>query len=253
MGLFVAIAGNIGSGKTTLTKRLTDRFGWQPYFESVNNNPYLEDFYGDMKRHALSLQTYFLVHRFGAHQEIMNSENSAVQDRTIYEDYEIFTRNLFLYNNMSERDYMTYKSLFELMKTFLKPPDILVYLKADVKTLQERIKERGRAYEQGIPVDYLTQLNDRYNEWTESWKDSKVITVSIDGRDFKNCDSDFNYVCNEIISSLDQPELFIHEANDKLGEPLVFKEVPSSKTNGLKEINPFTGKAVDEAESIDIY
>jgi len=211
MGLFIAVAGNIGSGKTTLTRKLSDHFGWQPYFESVKNNPYLEDFYSDMRQYALSLQTYFLVHRFAAHREIMDSSNSAVQDRTIYEDYEIFTRNLFLYNNMSERDYMTYKALFELIKPFLKPPDVLVYLKASIDTLRYRIRERGRSYEQDIPVDYLKQLNDRYDEWTGSWKDSKVVTVSIDKRDFKNSEKDFACLCSEIIKSLDQPELFMDE------------------------------------------
>lgn len=228
MGLFVGIVGNIGSGKTTLTKMLSERFGWNPYYESVKDNPYLEDFYKDMKRYSLSLQTYFLVTRFESHRGIMGSLNSAVQDRTIYEDAEIFSKNLFLYNYMTERDYLTYRSLFEQMKRFLRPPDVLVYLKAEVSTLQERIRARGRVYEQDISHEYLEQLNERYEEWTSNFTESKVITVPIDGRDFKNNPKDFNYICNEIISSIEQRELFVDEGEDKVSEPLIFKNVVSN-------------------------
>lgn len=227
MGLFVGIAGNIGSGKTTLTKMLSERFGWNPYYESVKDNPYLEDFYKDMQRYSLALQTYFLVTRFDSHRGIMSSLNSAVQDRTIYEDAEIFSKNLFLYNYMTERDYLTYRSLFEQMKRFIKPPDVLVYLKGEVDTLKDRIKSRGRAYEQGITKDYLTQLNDRYEEWTEGFKESKVITVPIDGLDIKNNPKDFNFVCNEILSSLDQRELFVDASTDKVSDPLIYDHIVS--------------------------
>jgi len=209
MGLYIAISGSIASGKTTLTKKLSDRFGWKPYYESVKSNPYLESFYSDMRAYALPLQTYFLINRFSDHKEIISSGNSSIQDRTIYEDHEIFSRNLFLYNNMSERDYMTYRSLFDIMTSYLKPPDLIIYLKAELSTLKRRIIERGRDYEQNISLEYLRQLNERYDEWIESCDYSKIITIPIDKLDFKNNENDFNYISEKIVASLEQPELFL--------------------------------------------
>jgi deoxyadenosine/deoxycytidine kinase len=234
MGLFIAVAGNIGSGKTTLTRLLSERFSWKPYFESVKDNPYLKDFYSDMVRYSLPLQIYFLNNRFAQHREIMGSTNSAIQDRTIYEDSEVFSKNLFLYNNMSERDYMMYKNLFDQMKTFLKPPDILIYLKARTSTLTKRIQGRGRSYEQSIPIEYLEQLNERYNEWTTTFSESKVVTVEIDDMDFLKSEADFNYISNQAIMALEQPDMFINPTViKKPAAPLVYKSYQKENVVGL--------------------
>src|SRR5262245_46055576 len=161
--LFVAIAGNIGSGKTTLTKLLSERFGWEPYYESVHDNPYLADFYGDMQRWAFSLQTYFLTRRFADHQRIVSGDASAIQDRTLYEDAQIFARNLYETGQMDARDWHAYSLLAEVISAHVTAPDLLVYVRKSLPRLLERIRRRGRAYEQGIPYDYLARLNDAYD------------------------------------------------------------------------------------------
>lgn len=205
---FIAIAGNIGSGKTTLTNLLSNRYQWQPYFEVVNDNPYLADFYSDMRRWSLQLQIFFLSKRFQAHQEITRSASSAIQDRSIYEDVHIFARTLFDSENMSTRDYQNYLQLYENMVQFLTPPDLVVYVHRSVDGLKERIRERGRHYEQDISDDYLSRLNERYDEWISNYKIGKVLTVEADGLDWKHQDKDLEYICESIENSLEQPELF---------------------------------------------
>jgi len=165
MKWFVAMSGNIGSGKSTLTTLLCQRLGWQPYYEVVDENPYLPDFYANMARWSFHLQVFFLTRRFRHHQEILRATSSVIQDRTIYEDAEIFARNLYLQGMMDERDYRAYHDLFQMMIEFLRPPDLVVYLRAPVEVLLERIRTRSRDFERQIPPAYLAQLNERYEEW----------------------------------------------------------------------------------------
>lgn len=205
---FIAIAGNIGSGKTTLTRLLADHYSWVPYFEVVKDNPYLEDFYGDMKRWSLQLQMFFLSKRFEAHKGIARSSSSAVQDRSIYEDAHIFARTLNESGHMEDRDYQNYRQVYEMMIEYLEPPDLLVYVRRDIPQLKERIKERGRGYEQNITDAYLESLNNRYDEWIQNYRLGKVITFNANDLDFKHNQDDFDFICNKIESSLEQPELF---------------------------------------------
>lgn len=177
---FCAVAGNIGSGKSTLTRLLAERLSWRPYYEHVEGNPYLADFYADMKRWAFHLQVYFLSKRFQHHQEIVDSVESVIQDRTIYEDAEIFARNLHQNGMIDDRDYDNYRELFGRMIQFLQPPDLLIYLRTSVDTLRGRIRDRGRDYEQSIPTEYLEQLNQHYEEWIEAYTLSPVLVVETD-------------------------------------------------------------------------
>lgn len=162
---FIGIAGNIGVGKTTMTDIIANRFGWRPYYESVIDNPYLEDFYEDMKRWSFNLQIYFLSHRFRTHKMMTESGFSAVQDRTIYEDVEIFARNLYEMGNMSKRDWDNYRALFDIMTSYLKKPDLILYLRAGVDTLLTRIKKRSRGFETNISPEYIYRLNISYERW----------------------------------------------------------------------------------------
>jgi deoxyadenosine/deoxycytidine kinase len=205
---FIAIAGNIGSGKTTLTQLLSERYGWEPHFEVVTENPYLADFYGDMPRWSLQLQVFFLSKRFQAHQKIARSGASAIQDRSIYEDAHIFARALHDSGKMERRDYQNYLDLYQTMLEFLQPPDLVVYVRRTIPALQERIKLRGREYEGNIPVDYLQQLNDCYDDWIGSYKLGKVLTVESDPLDLKFRPDDFAYVCRKIEACFEQPDLF---------------------------------------------
>ena len=175
---FVGIAGNIGVGKTTFTKLLAEKYNWDEYYESVIDNPYLSDFYGDMKRWSFNLQIYFLQHRFASQVEISNNEKGVIQDRTIYEDVEIFARNLHDLGHMSNRDWETYKNLFSNMVQFLKKPDIIIYLKASTDTLISRIKTRNRDFEKNINPEYLYQLNNAYNTWAKNEKSLKILTIN---------------------------------------------------------------------------
>jgi len=187
--LFVSIAGNIGSGKSSLTKLLSKHFGWIPFFESVDDNPYLSDFYGDMKRWSFHLQIYFLSNRFKNHKAIVEMRESVVQDRSIYEDVEIFARNLYEMGNMERRDYENYSELFGIMVDYLKPPDLLVYLRANVDTLLRQIKLRGRNFEQSISRDYLERLNASYEDWIKRYDIGKLLVIESDDLDFvKNPD-----------------------------------------------------------------
>ena len=200
--IFVAIAGNIGSGKSSLTRLLGKHYGWKTYFESVDNNPYLNDFYGDMKKWSFHLQIYFLSKRFNDHKKILDSKFSCVEDRSIYEDVEIFAKNLFDIENMSERDYKNYCELFSIMTTYLKPPDLLIYLDASIETLLKQIKKRGRDYEQSIPKTYLEQLSKLYDEWIKNYKLGNLLIIPSDEIDFVYEKGDFNRVLMLIQSKL---------------------------------------------------
>ncbi len=205
---FIVIAGNIGSGKTTLTELLSKRYGWEPHYEVHRENPYLSDFYGDMNRWSLQLQVYFLSKRFQAHQKILNTESSAIQDRSVYEDAYIFARTLHETGKMDGRDFENYIELFNTMTQFLSPPDLVVYIKRSVECLKGRIRERGIEYEQNIPEEYLRQLDRCYDDWINNYKLGKVLIVKADDLDLKWRPNDFDYVCNAMENSLDQPELF---------------------------------------------
>lgn len=190
---FIAIAGNIGAGKTSLTHSLADHFKWTAYFESVDGNPYLSDFYEDMRRWSFNLQIFFLSTRFRHHKEMLNSEGGLIQDRTIYEDVEIFAKNLYKMGLMSERDFNNYQSLFEEMVQFLRPPDLLIYLRAQVPTLVRQIQKRGRDYEATIRIDYLERLNELYESWIERYPFQKLI-IDTDDLDFVNDNEDLGTV-----------------------------------------------------------
>lgn len=183
--MHIAIAGNIGSGKTTLSGLLAKHYGWEAHYEEVDENPYLADFYEDMKRWSFNLQVYFLNSRFSQIVKIrQESEKTVVQDRTIYEDAYIFATNLFDMGLMSERDFNNYLSLFELMTSLIQPPDLLIYLRASVPTLVRQIELRGRPYEAGIRLDYLKRLNERYEGWMMKYSGSNLLTVNVDETDF---------------------------------------------------------------------
>ena len=187
--MYIGVAGNIGSGKTTLTQMMTEVFGWKAQYEMADDNPYLEDFYGDMQRWAFNLQVYFLTKRFQMIQRIRWAEETVVQDRTIYEDAFIFADNLFHMQLMNARDYKAYVELFDMMNTFITPPDLLIYLRASVSTLMEQIKQRNRSYETGIRQEYLQQLNDRYEAWVEGYR-GELLIIDVDDIDFVNREDD---------------------------------------------------------------
>lgn len=208
--MFVVVAGNIGSGKTTLTKKLSERLSWKPHFESVQDNPYLADFYKDMARWSFPLQVYFLNHRFNTHQYIEKASGSGIQDRSIYEDANIFARALFEQGDLDKRDYETYCTLYESMIKYLSPPTLIIFLKRSVPKLLERIKMRGRDYEQAIPVDYLTKLNAYYNEWYEQYDLGKSLIVDTDELDFLENEEHFDTLVKKIHESVDQQEMFFY-------------------------------------------
>lgn len=189
MKWFVAMSGNIGSGKSTLTTLLCQRLGWQPYYEVVDENPYLPDFYADMARWSFHLQVFFLSRRFRHHQEIQRAPRSVVQDRTIYEDVEIFARNLYLQRLMDERDFRTYQDLFQMMVEFLRPPDLIVYLRAPVDVLLDRIRTRGRDFERRIPAAYLAQLNELYEDWVARFDRCPVLVIEAASVDLGSLDA----------------------------------------------------------------
>jgi len=200
--IFISIAGNIGSGKSSLTSIMAKRFQWIPYFESVQDNPYLSDFYANMKRWSFNLQIYFLAHRFRTHKEITELQTSVIQDRSIYEDVEIFARNLYELGNMDKRDYETYSSLFKEMTAFLSPPDILIYLRASIPTLISQIRKRGREYEMNIDKNYLSRLNESYEQWIENYNLGKKIIIDTDNLDFVHSEKDFETVISTIEKQL---------------------------------------------------
>lgn len=195
--MHVAIAGNIGSGKTTLTKLMAKHFGWKPHYEDVENNPYLHSFYEDMQRWSFNLQVFFLNSRFRQIVDIRKSGKNIIQDRTIYEDAYIFAPNLHTMNLMSTRDFDNYSSLFELMNTFIQPPDLLIYLRASVSTLVKQIQSRGRDYEESIRLDYLKLLNERYEAWIQGYDSGKILIINADDMDF-NSPEDLSTVIEKV-------------------------------------------------------
>ncbi len=208
--MFVVVAGNIGSGKTTLTKKLSERLGWKPHFESVQDNPYLSDFYKDMSRWAFPLQVYFLNHRFNTHRTIESLTASSIQDRSIYEDANIFARSLYDPGKLDSRDYQNYRSLYESMIQFISPPTLMIFLRRSVPKLQERIKQRGRDYEQAIPVEYLTSLNEYYDEWYANYSLGKSLIVDTDELDFLDNEEHFDRLVKRIWDSIDQKDMFFY-------------------------------------------
>ena len=200
--MHIAVAGNIGSGKTTLTNMLSNHYGWRPHFEAVDDNPYLADFYNDMQRWSFNLQIYFLNTRFKDVVEILKSEETVIQDRTIYEDACIFAKNLHKMGLMSTRDFENYNSLFSLMLSLVKPPDLLIYLRSIVPNLVNHIQKRGREYEAGIRLDYLQGLNNLYEKWIENYKDGKLLIVDVDEVRFEENPKDFSYIINNIDAQL---------------------------------------------------
>ncbi len=200
--MHIAIAGNIGSGKTTLTSLLAKHFGWDPHYEDVDTNPYLNSFYEDMQRWSFNLQIYFLNSRFRQVVDIRKSGKTVVQDRTIYEDAFIFAPNLHSMNLMSSRDFDNYRSLFDLMSTFIQPPDLLIYLRATVPTLVSQIQKRGRDYENAIRLDYLKNLNDMYDEWIDNYKLGKILIIDVDTLKVNENPEDLGSVIEKINAQL---------------------------------------------------
>jgi deoxyadenosine/deoxycytidine kinase len=184
MEKFIAIAGNIGVGKSTLVRLLSEKLGWVPFYEPVTENPYLPDFYDDMRTWAFHSQVYFLMRRLRIHRKLMSQDGSVVQDRSVYEDAEIFAHNLYLQDAISERDYATYRELYQVLVEFLPPPDLVIYLRASVATLLERISKRDRDYERTIGADYLADLNELYENWVDTFELCPVLTVPCDNLDY---------------------------------------------------------------------
>ncbi|MDP4839877.1 MAG: deoxynucleoside kinase [Algoriphagus sp.] len=196
--MHLAVAGNIGSGKTTLTEKLAKHYGWKAEFEAVDDNPYLADFYEDMKRWAFHLQVYFLNSRFNQLKTIQASSESTIQDRTIYEDAYIFAANLYKSNLLTERDYANYKSLFDSMISHVKAPDLLIYLKADIPKLVGQIEKRGRSYETAMRIDYLKNLNSHYEDWIAGYKEGKLLIIDVNNLDFVERSGDFSFIVEKI-------------------------------------------------------
>ncbi len=199
--MHIAIAGNIGSGKTTLTKMLAKRYGWTPRFEPVDNNPYLDDFYHDMSRWSFNLQVYFLNKRFKEVVEISKSKEAIIQDRTIFEDAKIFAPNLHDQGYMSDRDFENYSDLFDLMMSLVKLPQLMIYIRSSIPTLVKHIEKRGRSFEKSIRIDYLTGLQQRYEEWIKDYK-GELIVIDGDKLSFEDTPEDFRKVTDLIDASL---------------------------------------------------
>ncbi len=196
--MHIAIAGNIGAGKTTLTTLLSQHLNMEPHYESVDQNPYLEDFYHDMERWSFHLQVYFLNSRFRQILEIKKEQKDIIQDRTIYEDRFIFAANLHAMGLMSQRDYDNYASLFDLMELIVTPPDLLIYLKASIPTLVRNIHSRGREYEKSINIDYLSNLNKRYNDWIAGYDKGKLLVIEVDDLNFVENQEDLGTVIEKV-------------------------------------------------------
>jgi deoxyadenosine/deoxycytidine kinase len=204
--IFLAVAGNIGAGKSSLTQLLSARMGCKPFFESVEDNPYLSDFYADMKRWSFNLQVYFLSNRFRSHKAISEGPESVILDRVIYEDAEIFARNLFEIAKMDERDYQNYVALYGVMTEYLRPPDVLIYLRANVETLLRQISLRGRDFEKAIQREYLEQLNSHYESWIGRYTRGRLLIVESDSLDFVNSRQDLETVVRMVKATLRAPK-----------------------------------------------
>ena len=204
---FIAVAGNIGVGKSTLSRMLSEYLCWQPFYEAVDDNPYLADFYQDMRTWSFHSQIFFLSRRLRHHRQIVDYPSTVIQDRTVYEDAEIFARNLHEQNLISKRDYASYREMYEAIKAFLPPPDLIIYLQASVSTLGERIRLRGRDYEQQIDPAYLEQLNILYEEWIEGFSLCPVLTVPSDELDFVRNGTHLELIATKVLEKLQGKEV----------------------------------------------
>jgi deoxyadenosine/deoxycytidine kinase len=204
---FIAVAGNIGVGKTTLTSLLSQRLQWEPFLEGVSDNPYLSDFYSDMQKWSFHSQIFFLARRLAHHRQLLERPNSVIQDRTVYEDAEIFARNLYIQGDMKERDYSTYTELYRAVSSILPPPNLVIYLRATVETLKDRIQRRNRLYERQIALDYLERLNQLYEDWLEHFSLCPVLTIPADQLDFVANIEHLDYVVEKIMERLKGKEV----------------------------------------------
>jgi len=211
MKKFIAIAGNIGVGKSTLTALLSERLGWEAFYEAVDDNPYLPDFYKDMRQWSFHSQIFFLSRRLRHHRQILDRPGTVVQDRSVYEDAEIFAENLYRQGHMTERDYRTYRELYEAMTLFLPPPDLVVYLRASVPTLIQRIRMRGRDFERDVSPEYLEQLNQLYEQWIERFSLCPVLTVPSDNLDFVKYNSHMELIAAKIVEKLTGKEVVVFD------------------------------------------
>lgn len=212
---FIAISGNMGVGKSSLTALLSQHLGWTPFYEAVDDNPYLADFYKDMRKWAFHSQIFFLSRRLRYHRQILNHPTSAIQDRCVYEDAEIFAKNLYLQGHMSERDYRSYRELYEVLTLFLPPPDLIVYLRASLPTLQHRIALRGRDFERDVPMEYVGQLNKLYEEWAENFTLCPMLTVPADDLDFVMYDAHLELIANKVLDKLSGKEVVVFNRGRK--------------------------------------
>lgn len=214
MKKFVAVAGNIGVGKSTLVGLLSGRLGWQPFYEPVGENPYLADFYSDMRSWSFHSQIFFLTRRLRAHRQLCDHPTSAIQDRSVYEDAEVFANNLYQQGLMDERDYNSYHELYRVLSEFLPPPDLVVYLRASVPTLMGRIAHRGRDYERTISADYLGQLNELYEEWIATFSLCPVLSVPADDLDYVANTSHLDLIVSKIQEKLTGKEEVVFSADE---------------------------------------
>jgi deoxyadenosine/deoxycytidine kinase len=209
MKRFIAVAGNVGVGKSTLTRLLSEYLCWEPFFEAVDDNPYLPDFYQDMRTWSFHSQIYFLARRLGHHRQIVERPGTVVQDRTVYEDAEIFARNLHLQGHMTDRDWQTYWDMYQTVITILPPPDLVLYLQASVPALLERIHMRGRDYERQISTDYLSRLNELYESWVHEFTLCPVLTVPTDDLDFVTSNAHLELIANRVLEKLHGKETVV--------------------------------------------
>jgi len=216
MKKFVAVAGNIGAGKSTLVALLCDKLGWQPFYEPVADNPYLADFYADMQTWAFHSQIFFLTHRLRMHRQLLDHPTSVLQDRTVYEDAEVFANNLYHQEKIHPRDYRTYQELYEVLTEFLPPPDLVVYLRASVPTLFARISTRGRDFERQITPEYLGQLNDLYENWIAGFSLCPVLTVPSDDLDYVANTSHLDLIASKVQEKLTGKEEVVFDLKEMI-------------------------------------